>query len=92
MLEIRLPLRRILQNTLVSKKNAAEECVAESELAVVPWEEVRGPAAVQKKPDSPPPTFATATATNLTDRHEVVNDSSQGLLAVSLSRFRLMGP
>ena len=50
---------------------------------MIPWEEVRGPAAVQKKLDSPPPTFAfaTATATNLTDRHEVVNDSSQGLLA-----------
>jgi hypothetical protein len=46
---------------------------------LVPWEEVNRAA----KPESPPPTFQTATAIasnadRLTDRHEVVNDPSQG--------------
>jgi hypothetical protein len=52
-----------------------------SDLLVVPWEEVNAAAtAAENKPDSPPPTFATATATAqlLTDRREIVNDSSQG--------------
>lgn len=66
---------------------------------VVPWEEVNAAAtaAAQSKPESPPPTFATATATAalLTDRREVVNDTSQGtfcdplfgLLASLLTRY-----
>ncbi|ORY33717.1 Mechanosensitive ion channel-domain-containing protein [Naematelia encephala] len=45
---------------------------------MVPWEEVNA-APEPAKPESPPPTFATATATNLTDRHEVINDSSQDI-------------
>ena len=45
---------------------------------VVPWEEVNH---TDVKPESPPPTFATATATAslLTDRREVINDTSQDI-------------
>lgn len=48
--------------------------------AVIPWEEVNAAATTAPKPESPPPTFATATATAslLTDKREVINDSSQG--------------
>ena len=48
--------------------------------AVVPWEQVSQAAlaAAQPKPESPPPTFASATASSLTDKREVINDSSQG--------------
>jgi len=65
--------------TCSSHAETLRRCVLTSDV-VIPWEQIAAAAAPpQQKPDSPPPTFATATATSLTDRQEVVNDSSQGV-------------
>ena len=78
-LETPRPRPPIPRDILVGRlSKVARRHIADS--AVVPWEEVNAAAAAAAKPESPPPTFATATATAslLTDKREVINDSSQG--------------
>ncbi|WWC58465.1 uncharacterized protein I303_101007 [Kwoniella dejecticola CBS 10117] len=54
--------------------NPDPDAAEPTQYTLVPWEEVKGATA---KPESPPPTFATATAVpNLMDQRGVVNDAA----------------